>query len=112
MCSKEMPFKKRNSDEDYFDAVEALGKTYFFKEHEAQYLALCPECAAAYQEYVKRDPKAREAFYDALKNSDSPQIHLESNGRAIRIWFKDKHWQDLKTVLCYYENMYSPDDAD
>ena len=107
-----MPFKKRNSNEDYFDAVEALGKGYFFKEHEAQYLALCPECAAAYQEYVKRDPKAREAFYDALKNSDSPQIHLESNGRSIRIWFKDKHWQDLKVVLYYYENMYSPDDAD
>ena len=112
MCSKEMPFKKRNSNEDYFDAVEALGKGYFFKEHEAQYLALCPECAAAYQEYVKRDTKTRETFYDALKNSDSPQIHLESNGRVIRIWFEDKHWQDLKTVLYYYENIYNPDDAD
>ena len=112
MCSKTMPFKKRNSDEDYFDAVEALGKGYFFKEHEAQYLALCPECAAEYQEYVKRDPKAREIFYDALKNSDSPQIHVESNGRTIRIWFEDKHWQDLKTVLYYYENIYDPDDAD
>ena len=112
MCSKSMPFKKRNSDEDYFEAVEALGKGYFFKEHEAQYLALCPECAAAYTEYVKRDPKARETFHDALKNSDSPQIHVESNGRTIRIWFEDKHWQDLKTVLYYYENIYDPDDAD
>ena len=112
MCSKTMPFKKRNSDEDYFDAVEALGKGYFFKEHEAQYLALCPECAAEYQEYVKRDPKTRKIFYDALKNSDSPQIHVESNGRTIRIWFEDKHWQDLKTVLYYYENIYKPDDAD
>lgn len=112
MCSKEMPFKKRNSDEDYFEAVEALGKTYFFKEHEAQYLALCPECAAEYKEYVKRYPKARETFHNALKNSDIPQIHLESNGRAIRIWFEDKHWQDLKTVLYYYENIYKPDDAD
>ena len=112
ICSKSMPFKKRNSDEDYFDAVEALGKGYFFKEHEAQYLALCPECAAEYTEYVKRDPKARETFYDALKNSDSPQIHLESHGRTIRIWFKDKHWQDLKTVLYYYENIYNPDESD
>ncbi len=112
MCSKEMPFKKRNSNEDYFDAVEALGKAYFFKEHEAQYLALCPECAAEYTEYVKKDPKARETFHDVLKNSDSPQIHVESNGRTIRIWFEDKHWQDLKTVLYYYENVYDPDDAD
>ena len=112
MCSKGMPFKNRNKDEDYFEAVEALGKKYFFKEHEAQYLALCPECAAEYKEYVKRDPKAREAFHDALKNSDNPQIHLESNGRTIRIWFEDKHWQDLKTVLYYYENVYNPDDVD
>ena len=112
MCSKGMPFKKRNSDEDYFEAVEALGKGCFFKEHEAQYLALCPECAAEYKEYVKRDPKARETFHDALKNSDSPQIHLASNGRTICIWFENKHWQDLKTVLYYYEHIYDSDDAD
>ncbi|MYC76557.1 hypothetical protein F4X10_12400 [Candidatus Poribacteria bacterium] len=112
MCSKGMPFKKRNSDEDYFEAVEALGKGYFFKEHEAQYLALCPECAAEYKEYVKRDPKARKTFHDALKNSDNPQIHLVSNGRNIRIWFETKHWWDLKAVLYYYENIYDPDDAD
>ena len=112
MCSKEMPFKKRNSDEDYFEAVEALGKGYFFKEHEAQYLALCPECAAEYKEYVKKDPKARETFHDALKHSDSPQIHLESHGRTIRIWFQDKHWQDLKTVLYYYETVYNRDESD
>lgn len=112
MCSKSMPFKKRNSDEDYFEAVEALGKGYFFKEHEAQYLALCPECAAEYKEYVKKDPKARETFHDALKNSDNPQIHLESHGRAIRIWFEDKHWLDLKTVLYYYENVYDPNESD
>ncbi len=112
MCSKGMPFKKRNSDEDYFEAVEALGKGHFFKEHEAQYLALCPECAAEYKEYVKKDPKARETFHDALKNSDSPQIHLESHGRTIRIWFEDKHWRDLKTVLYYYENVYNPNEGD
>ena len=112
MCSKEMPFKKRNSDEDYFDAVEALGKAYFFKEHEAQYLALCPGCAAEYTEYVKKDSKARETFHDALKNSDSPQIHVESNGRTVHIRFEDKHWQDLKTVLYYYENVYDPENSD
>ena len=112
MCSKGMPFKKRNSAEDYFEAVEALGKGHFFKEHEAQYLALCPECAAEYKEYVKKDPKARETFHDALKNSDSPQIHLESHGRTIRIWFQEKHWLDLKTVLYYYENVYDSDEID
>ena len=112
MCSNGMPFKKRNGDEDYFEAVEALGKHYFFKEHEAQYLALCPECAAEYKEYVKRDPKAQKVFHDALKNSDSPQIQVESNGRTIHIRFEDKHWQDLKTVLYYYENVYDYEDSD
>ena len=112
MCSKGMPFKKRNSDEDYFEAVEALGKGYFFKEHEAQYLALCPECAAKYKEFVKKDRKAREAFYNALKNSDTLHIRVESNGETICIRFKDKHWQDLKTVLYYYENVYDPDESD
>ena len=48
MCRQYMPFKKYNCDEDYFEAVEALNKKYFPKEHESQYLALCPECAAKY----------------------------------------------------------------
>ena len=59
--------RSRNSEEDYFEAVEALGKGHFFKEHEAQYLALCPECAAKYKEFVKREPKAREVFHNELK---------------------------------------------
>ena len=112
MCSEQMPFKKRNSDEDYFEAVEALGKRYFFKEHEAQYLALCPECAAKYKEFVKRDPKHQAAFYEALARSDTPEISLESNGEIISIRFDDKHWQDLKTIVYYYENLYDPNAAD
>ena len=112
MCSKSMPFKKRNSDEDYFEAVEALGKSYFFKEHEAQYLALCPECAAKYKELIKKDSKVREDFHNKLKTSDVPLIEVKSNGETIRIWFEDKHWQDMKTVLYYYENIYNPDESD
>ena len=112
MCSKSMPFKNRNSEEDYFEAVEALGKGYFFKEHEAQYLALCPECAAKYKEVVKKDRKAREDCYNAMKDSDDREIRLELNGLRIRIRFEEKHWQDLKTVLYYYENVYDPDEND
>ena len=103
MCRQDMPFKKRNSDEDYFEAVEALKKDYFPKEHAAQYLALCPVCAAKYKEFVKRDKKAREDLHNALKSSDEPEIRLALSDFAIRIWFKEKHWHDLKTVLYYYE---------
>jgi hypothetical protein len=112
MCRQDMPFKKRYSNEDYFEAVEALKKDHFPKEHEAQHLALCPECAAKYKEFVKRDAIVRGTLYNLLKNSDVPEVRLPLDDLVIRIWFEDKHWQDLKTVLDYYENIYDPDDAD
>ena len=104
MCRQDMPFKKRNSNKDYFEAVEALKKDHFPKEHEAQHLALCPNCAAKYKEVVKRDTKTREALYKLLKDSNESEIRLKSNGQTIRIWFEEKHWYDLKAVLHYYEN--------
>ena len=111
MCRQEMPFKKRSSDDDYFEAVEAFGKDYFPKEHEAQHLALCPECAAKYKEYVKKDRVARKSLYDLLKDSDEPEVRLELSDFAIRIWFDKKHWHDLKTVLHYYENVYESENS-
>jgi len=45
ICKEEMPFRKRDG-EYYFEAVEALSRDHFAKEHEAQFLALCPLCAA------------------------------------------------------------------
>ena len=111
MCRQEMPFKKRNSDDDYFEAIEALGKDYFPKEHEAQYLALCPECAAKYKEYVKKDRVARKFLYNLLKDSDGPEVRLELSDFVIRIWFNEKHWHDLKTVLHYYENVYESENS-
>ena len=111
MCSEEMPFKKRNSNEDYFEAVEVLQKERFPKEHEAQYLALCPECAAKYKEFVKRDAEAWKTLYNLLKSSEEPEVRLESHGHVIRLWFEEKHWQDLRTVIEYYENDYNAEDS-
>ena len=111
MCRQDMPFKKRNSNDDYFEAVEAFGKNYFPKEHEAQYLALCPECTAKYKEFVKRDPVARKYLYNRLKDSDNPEVRLELSDCVIRIWFDEKHWHDLKTVLHYYENVYDTENS-
>ena len=107
MCRQGMPFEKRSSDEDYFEAVEALSKKYFPKEHEAQYLALCPTCAAKYKEYVKRNKQenAQEKLHRVLKDSDEPEVLLELSDFMIRIQFKEKHWQDLKTVIFYYGNL-------
>lgn len=112
MCRRlEMPFKKRNSDDDYFLAVEALQKEHFPKEHEAQYLALCPECAEMYQEFVKRSAPARETLYNLLKTSEDSEVRLKSHGHVIRLWFEDKHWLDLTTVVKYYEDEYTPEDS-
>lgn len=103
MCRQDMPFKKRNSDEDYFEAVEALGKGHFPKEHEAQHLALCPQCSAKYKEFVKRDAAVQEVLYKLLKNADVPEVRLPLNDFAIRIWFEQKHWDDLQAIIDYYE---------
>lgn len=111
MCKKEMPFKKRNSHEDYFEAVEALRKDHFPIEHRAQYLAFCPNCAARYKEFIKRDLKAREAIHKCLLNSDVPEVSLQTNSETIHIWFAEKHWHDLKVVLYFYENVYNPEDS-
>lgn len=112
MCRRlEMPFKKRNSDDDYFLAVEALQKEHFPKEHEAQYLALCPECAEMYKEFVKRSASARETLYNLLKTSEDSEVRLKSHGHVIRLWFEDKHWLDLTTVVTYYEDEYTPEDS-
>ena len=111
MCHQWMPFKKRNSDEDYFEAVEVLGKDHFPKEHEAQHLALCPECAAKYKEFVKRNEAARKNLYNLLRDSDVPEVSLKASGETICIWFEEKHWNDLKTVLHYYENVYDSEDS-
>ena len=112
MCGEPMPFKKRDSDEDYFEAVEALGTKYFPLEHVAQFLALCPECAAMYKEYVKRSKNAQEEMYKVLKDSDNPEVLLELSDFTIEIQFAEKHWQDLKTVVSYYENIYGNQDED
>ena len=68
ICEEEMPFKKRDG-KYYFEAVEAFTLYYFRKEHHAQFLALCPLCAAKYKEFIKRDKTAMENLYLTLKNS-------------------------------------------
>ena len=75
ICEEEMPFKKRDG-EYYFEAVEAFTNEYFPKEHQGQYLALCPECAARYKEFVKRDEQEMDELYEKLANSEEPKARL------------------------------------
>lgn len=98
ICKEEMPFKKRDG-EYYFEAVEALSGKYFTEEHEAQFLALCPECAARYKEFIKRDEAALKDLYGALKGSDGFEVPLKLGELDTSIQFVETHWVDMKTIL-------------
>lgn len=98
ICEEEMPFKKRDG-EYYFEAVEALSRAYLPKEHEAQFLALCPVCAARYKEFVKNDEDAMEGLHRVLKDSKNIEVPLKLGELETSIRFVDPHRLDMKTIL-------------
>ena len=98
ICKEEMPFRKRD-DEYYFEAVELFTKDIFHKEHEAQFLALCPLCAAMYKEFVKKDKAAMTDLRRALLNMDSLEFPLQLGDIEATIQFVETHRQDIKTIL-------------
>jgi len=98
ICKKEMPFKKRDG-EYYFERVEALSKDHFTKEHEAQFLALCPLCAAKYKEFIKRNPEEMVDLKTELKESVVPDIPLRPQELDTSIRFVETHYCDIKTIL-------------
>jgi len=97
ICKNEMPFKKRDG-EYYFEAVGALSRKHLTKEHEAQFLALCPLCAAMYKELLKKNEAAMAEFKNSLVHSDSPEIPVELGDKST-VRFVETHWSDLKTIL-------------
>ncbi len=98
ICEGEMPFKKRNG-EYYFEAVEALSRDYLPKEHEDQFLALCPVCAARYKEFVKNDEDAMAKLHSTLKNSDELAVPLTLGEWETSIRFVEIHRLGMKTIL-------------
>lgn len=98
ICEEEMPFKKRDG-EYYFEAVEALSRDHLPKEHEVQFLALCPVCAARYKEFVKNDEDAMAKLHRALKNSDELEVPLTLGELETSIRFVEIHRLAMKTIL-------------
>ena len=98
ICQEEMPFKKRDG-EYYFEAVEALSKKYFPREHESQFVALCPLCAAMYEEFIKRQKSSMSELHEALTVSDGLEIPLELGERKTRLRFVETHMVDMRAVL-------------
>ena len=102
ICKEEMPFRKRDG-EHYFEAVEALSLEYFGKEQDAQFLALCPLCAAMYQEFVKRDEEQEAKLRHALQNTENLEIPVTLGEWETSVRFVERHWLDMKTVLNVYQ---------
>ena len=98
ICKMEMPFKKHDG-EYYFEAVEALSKDYFPKEHEAQFLALCPLCTAMYKEFIKREETTMKDLHDVLKNSNELEVTLMLGDLETSIRFVETHYRDIKTII-------------
>ena len=98
ICKEEMPFRKRDG-EYYFEAVEALSRDHFAKEHEAQFLALCPLCAAMYNEFVKHDEGATESLKNLLMNSEDAEVSLQLGKLSTSVRFVDIHFRGIKTII-------------
>jgi len=98
ICKEEMPFRKRDG-EYYFEAVEALSRDHFAKEHEAQFLALCPLCAAMYNEFVKHDEGAMESLKNALINSEDTEVPLQLGELDASVRFVESHFLDIRTII-------------
>lgn len=98
LCSLEMPFKKRNG-KYYFEAVEVLTSNFFTKEFEAQHLALCPECAARYQEYVKKDTNKMEVLKEELLQEYNNPIPVTLDNKSFKLLFVATHRFDLRIAL-------------
>jgi hypothetical protein len=96
ICKKEMPFKKRDRHY-YFEAVEIISD--FDREMEELHIALCPLCAAMYNEFVKLDESAMKELKYALKSSNEPEVSLNLGNLKTSIRFVDAHYQDIKTIL-------------
>ena len=98
ICKEEMPFRKRNT-EHYFEAIEVLSQKYLQKEHAAQYLALCPLCAAKFNEFIKSVEAEMDQLKERIANTDKCKIPISFNQEDTSILFVETHFHDLKVII-------------
>ena len=98
ICKEEMPFRKRDGTH-YFEKQEVFSKKYLLKEHEAQYLALCPLCAAKYYEFVKNDDGIMTELRERIVSADDCEIPVLLGDEEASIRFVEAHFHDLKVIL-------------
>jgi hypothetical protein len=100
ICHSVMPFKRRNG-EYFFEKIEIASpkKMLHPKEMEVNYLALCPVCAARYQEYVKYAGKAQNVL-DVIDNCADGVLEIDIElDKPGKLRFTQKHIGDVKTII-------------
>jgi len=98
ICKDIMPFKKLDG-EYYFETVELLSKEFFTREHEAQYICLCPLCSAMYNEFVKRDLEKMGNIRNQIIENAAFLVNVSLGGLNTSIQFVGTHWHDIKQIL-------------
>ena len=98
ICKKEMPFRKRDGTH-YFEKKEILSRNYLPKEHEAQYLALCPLCAAKYDEFIKTNDDVMGELREAILRAEDYEIPISLGDEKTSIRFVETHYHDLKAII-------------
>ena len=96
ICKEEMPFRKRDG-KHYFEKKEVL--SYLSKEHDAQYLALCPLCAAKYNEFVILDNDIMDKLQNAIISAENCEVPISLGDQDTNIRFVETHLHDLKIIL-------------
>ncbi|MBO4643573.1 MAG: hypothetical protein J5716_03070, partial [Alphaproteobacteria bacterium] len=103
MCQTEMPFKKRDNS-PYFEAIEIF--TELSREDKIQYIALCPNCAAEFDEWVRKNKNddISKRIKNAILNTsyqgeDAVEIPFTIHSEQKTLRFTGKHFLDLQTIL-------------
>lgn len=98
ICKEEMPFLKRDGTH-YFEKIEVLSRDFLSKEFEAQFLALCPICAAKYHEFIRNVPDEMTKLKNTILSAEGSEISIFLGKENTSIRFVETHLHDLKTIL-------------
>jgi len=91
-------FRKRNG-EHHFEKKEVLTSNFLPKKLVAQYLALCPLCAAKYDEFVKTDDAVMAELREEIISAEDCEIPISLGDEKTSIRFVETHYHDLKTII-------------
>jgi hypothetical protein len=98
ICKEEMPFRKRDGTH-YFEKKEVLSRKFLPKENEAQYLALCPICAAKYEEFIRSDDNVMSKLKEAIVSAENYEVPISFGNEKTSIRFVETHYHDLRAII-------------